>query len=69
MDVPSYIVSVKEEGLIKISPTSTFGDDMHPERITDKKLRKEVEQSRSSKSKAPKQEKPAEEKTEKKVEK
>ncbi len=40
---PNYLVSVKEEGLIKFSPGSALTDELHPERTEKKKeTRKKV---------------------------
>ncbi len=34
---PNYIVTIKEESLIKFSPTSNLHDELHPERLEKKK--------------------------------
>jgi small subunit ribosomal protein S4 len=34
---PNYLVSVREESLIKFSPSSALADELHPERIEKKK--------------------------------
>ena len=34
---PNYLVTVKEEGLIKFSPSSALTDELHPERVEKKK--------------------------------
>jgi len=34
---PNYLVTVKEEGLLKFSPSSALTDELHPERVEKKK--------------------------------